>query len=81
MVTPLETPTSEEILVDDVVDIHILEAVFRCTLLSRQRFEGAERLVEVKRLAIPVSELPDIIQKFVLALTQAAKVIVRSPLS
>lgn len=81
MPAPLETATSEEVFFDDVADIHIKESVFRCTLLSMQKFDGEDRVVEVKRLAIPLSKLPDIIQKFVIVLTQAAKIIVRPPLS
>lgn len=66
-----------EILFDGVTDIHITEAIFRCTLFSRQRTHGQIHRVAVARLAAPISELPDIVQKFVIILTEAARTIVK----
>jgi site-specific recombinase len=70
-----------EILFDGVTDIHISDAVFRCTLFSRHRSHGRTQRVVVARLAAPVSELPDIVQKFVIVLTEAARTIVKPVLS
>lgn len=70
-----------EILFDGVTDIHITEGVFRCTLFSRQRSGGETQRVAVARIAAPVSELPDIVQKFVIALTEAARTLVKPVLS
>lgn len=81
MANSIEPASSQEITVDDVVDLTIRDSLFRCTLVSQQQSEGHVKNVEVARLAVPVSKLPDIIQKFVIALTQAAKTIVRPPLS
>jgi site-specific recombinase len=71
----------QEILFDGVTDIHITDAVFRCTLFSRQRSQGQIHREAVARLAAPVSELPDIVQKFVMVLTEAARTIVKPVLS
>lgn len=71
----------KEILFDGVTDIHITDAVFRCTLFSRQRTHGQTHRIAVARLAAPVSELPDIVQKFVIVLTEAARTIVKPVLS
>lgn len=71
----------QEILFDGVTDIHISDAVFRCTLFSRQRSHGQIHRVAVARIAAPVSELPDIVQKFVIVLTEAARTLVKPVLS
>jgi len=61
-----------EILFDGIASIKIVEGVVRIALHAH-RHEGHEI---VARLAVPISELPDVIQQFVIVLTQAAKTIV-----
>lgn len=81
VVEPFGAP---EIFFDGVTDIHIVQAVFRCALFSRQRSPGSEEngdSVIVARIAVPVSELPEIIEQFVIVLTRAAKDMYRPPFS
>jgi hypothetical protein len=66
-----------EIFFDQVGDIKIIEGVVRMALLTRH---DGESIVSA-RLAIPLSELPEVIQSLVIALTEAAKVIVKPVLS
>lgn len=61
-----------EILFDGIASIKIVEGVVRISLRAH-RAEGHEI---VARLAVPVSEFPDVIQEFVIVLTRAAKTIV-----
>ena len=68
-----------EILFDGVTDIHVTEQLFRCTLFSRQKSHGRIERIAVARLAAPLSELPDIVQKFVIVLTEAARTIMAPP--
>lgn len=81
MIDQIDPPDGKERLVDGVTDTHIAEAVFRCTFYAKHKVAGEVRHVEVVRLAIPVSELPDIIQVFVVALTEAARAVVKPILS
>lgn len=69
--------SAPEIFFDQVTDIKIIEGVARIALLARR--DG--RHIIVARLAIPLSELPDVIQSMVMALTNAAKTIVKPALS
>jgi hypothetical protein len=62
-----------EIFVDGAAEIKIIEGVTRIPLVARR---DGEREV-VARLAIPITELPDFIQSMVIALTEAAKAIVK----
>lgn len=73
----------QEIFFEGVTDLHIEQGMFKCILFSRQKAPGesAVHRVAIARLATPVSELPDIVQKFAIALTQAAKTIVKPILS
>jgi hypothetical protein len=66
-----------DIFFDGVHDIKIIEGVVRIALIARRDGE----MVIVARLAIPLSELPDVIQALVIALTDAAKVIIKPVLS
>lgn len=75
----IEPSPVAEIFFDGVSEIHITDQVFRCTLYSLQRTAGvvAPMPVAVARMAVPVTELPDIIQGIVTAMTNAARVLVR----
>lgn len=67
-----------EIFFDGVsADIKIIEGVVRFALYSKR---GNETIVTA-RMAVPLSELPEVIQSLVIALTEAAKVIVKPILS
>lgn len=66
-----------ELFFDGVSEIKIIEGVVRLVLYSRH---GGTRTV-VAKLAIPISELPDVIQTMVMALTTAAKTIIKPMLS
>jgi hypothetical protein len=59
----------QEIFFDGIYEVKILEGIVRVALFSRQDGSG----VIVARLALPLSELPDVIQSLVIALTNAAK--------
>jgi hypothetical protein len=75
-VTDLIDPfNAQEIFFDGVHEVKILESVVRIVLFSRQ--DGAR--VVAARLAVPLSELPDVIQALVIALAEAARTIVRPP--
>lgn len=76
MSDPIDTGAAE-IFFDGVHEIKIIEGVVRMALVSRR--DG--QMIVALRLAIPLSELPEVIQELVIALTTAAKVIVKPPLS
>ena len=59
----------QEIFFDGLHDVRIIEGIVRVALFSRQNAVG----VIVARLALPLSELPDVIQALVIALAEAAK--------
>lgn len=73
MVDVIDPFSAQEILFDGVSDIKIIEGVVRAALYARRDDEN----IVVARLAIPISELPDVIQQLVMALTEAAKAIVK----
>lgn len=77
MVSPIDTIGVPEILFDGVTDMHIIEGVARIVLYTRHN--GDTEIVA--RLAIPISELPEVIQALVIGLNEAAKAIVRPVLS
>jgi hypothetical protein len=58
-----------EIFFDGIHEVRIIEGIVRIVIYSRQNAVG----VIVARLALPLSELPDVIQALVIALTEAAK--------
>ena len=58
-----------EIFFDGVHDVRIIDGVVRFAIFSRQNSAG----VIVARLAVPVSELPDVIQALVIVLAEAAR--------
>lgn len=60
---------AQEIFFDGIHEVKIFDDVVRIVLFSRQNDVG----VVVARLALPLSELPDVIQALVIALTEAAK--------
>lgn len=65
-----------EIFFDGVSGIKIIEGVVRMTLYAHHNGESRA----IAKLAIPISELPEVIQQLVISLTEAAKTIVKSPL-
>lgn len=73
-IDPLAVP---EIFLDGISEIKIIEGVVRIVLVERQ---DGQRIVS-GRLKIPLSELPEVIQALVISLTEAAKSIVKPPLS
>lgn len=74
IIDPLVSP---EIFFDGIAEIKIIEGVVRLALYSRRNGEH----VITARLAVPLSELPEVIQSLVISLTEAAKAIVKPPLS
>ena len=58
-----------EIFFDGIYEVRIIEGIVRVVLFSRQNAVG----VIVARLALPLSELPDVIQALVIVLADAAK--------
>lgn len=58
-----------ELFFDGIHEVKILESIVRIALFSRQDGTG----VIVARLAVPLSELADVIQALVIALTEAVK--------
>lgn len=58
-----------EIFLDGIHEVRIIEGIVRVVLFSKQNAVG----VIVARLALPLTELPDVIQALVIALTEAAK--------
>lgn len=60
---------AHEVFTDGIHEVKILESVARIVWFSRQ--DGVRVLAA--RLAVPVSELPDVIQALVIALAEAAK--------
>lgn len=73
----LEPVGVSEIFVDGAAEIRIIEGVARIQLFSRHNGESEV----VARLAIPITELPDFIQSMVIALTHAAKQIIKPVMS
>lgn len=65
-----------EFLVDCVTDVKIIDGVVRIPFHTKR--DGETELVV--RLAIPASELPDIIQAFVIVLANAVKSVIKPPL-
>ena len=64
-----------EIFFDVVQEIKVAEGVARITLVSMQTSQP----VIAARLAIPISELPDVILALVTTMTAATKEIVKPP--
>jgi hypothetical protein len=58
-----------ELFFDGIHEVRIIEGIVRIVIFSRQNAVG----VIVARLAVPLSELPDVIQALVIALTEAVK--------
>lgn len=76
MTEPIPLAGTHDILCDDVSDIHIRDGIFRCTLIAFLKSAEQVSPTEVGRLAIPIERLPDVIQKFAIALTNAARLAV-----
>jgi len=65
----IDPHNAQEIFCDGIHEVKIIDSVVRIVLYSRQDGTG----VVVARLALPLSELPDMIQALVIALTEAVK--------
>lgn len=65
----IDPHSAQEIFFDGISEVKIMESVVRIVLFSRQDGTG----VIVARLALPLSELADVIQALVIALTEAVK--------
>ncbi|MET4210499.1 hypothetical protein [Bradyrhizobium sp. LA2.1] len=66
----IDPHNAQEIFFDGIHEVKIVDGIVRVVLFSRQNSTG----VVVARLAVPLSELPDVIQALVIALTEAAKI-------
>ncbi|MCK1459205.1 hypothetical protein IVB34_12650 [Bradyrhizobium sp. 2] len=62
-------PHNAQNFFDGIHEVKIVAGIVRIVLYSRQNDVGTV----VARLALPLSELPDVIQALVIALTNAAK--------
>lgn len=69
MIDVIDPHNVAEIFFDGIHEVRIIEGIVRIVIFSRQNAVG----VIVARLALPLSELPDVIQALVIALTEAAK--------
>jgi hypothetical protein len=65
----IDPHNAQEIFFDGIHEVKIIEGIVRIVLFSRQNSTG----VIVARLALPLSELADVIQALVIALTEAAR--------
>ncbi|HEX7895475.1 MAG TPA: hypothetical protein VF447_14855 [Terriglobales bacterium] len=65
----IDPHNAQEIFFDGIHEVKIVAGIVRIALYSRQNDVGTV----VARLALPLSELPDVIQALVIALTNAAK--------
>ncbi|MET4529170.1 hypothetical protein [Bradyrhizobium sp. JR18.2] len=65
----IDPHSAQEIFFDGIHEVKIVAGIVRIVLYSRQNDIGTV----VARLALPLSELPDVIQALVIALTNAAK--------
>lgn len=65
----IDPHSASEIFFDGIHEVKIVADVVRIALISRQNATS----VIVARLALPLSELPGVIQELVIALTNAAK--------
>jgi len=65
----IDPHNAQEIFFDGIHEVKIVAGIVRIVLYSRQNDVGTV----VARLALPLSELPDVIQALVIALTNAAK--------
>lgn len=77
MPEPIDPIGVPEIFVDGVSDVRIIEGVTRIPFYARRDGEGEV----VVRLAIPVAELPDVIQTLVITLANAVKTVIKPALS
>jgi hypothetical protein len=69
MIDVIDPHNAQEIFFDGIHEVKIVAGIVRIVLYSRQNDVGTV----VARLALPLSELPDVIQALVIALTNAAK--------
>jgi hypothetical protein len=69
MIDVIDPHNANEIFFDGIHEVKIVAGIVRIVLYSRQNDVGTV----VARLALPLSELPEVIQALVIALTNAAK--------
>lgn len=69
MIAVVDPHNVQEIFTDGVHEVKIIEGVVRSVWIERQDGTGTI----VARLALPLSELPDVIQALVIALTNAVR--------
>ncbi|MFK4647186.1 hypothetical protein QIH93_14935 [Bradyrhizobium ottawaense] len=69
MIDVIDPHSAQEIFFDGIHEVKIVAGIVRIVLYSRQNDVGTV----VARLALPLSELPEVIQALVIALTNAAK--------
>ncbi len=70
---PIDVVGIPETFFDGIHEIKIIEGVVRIALYSRHNGDSAI----VARLAIPISELPEVIQALVISLTEVARELVK----
>jgi hypothetical protein len=71
----IDPHSAAEIFCDGVHEVKTIEGVVRIVLFSRQNNVG----IVAARLAIPATELPDVIQALAISLAEAAKNIITPP--
>ena len=69
MVVVTDPHNVPEVFTDGIHEVKIIGGIVRIVWFARQDGTG----VVVARLAVPLTELPDVIQALVIALTNAAK--------
>jgi len=69
MIAVVDPHNVQEIFADEICEVKIIEDVVRTVWIERQDGTGTI----VARLALPLSELPDVIQALVIALTNAVR--------
>jgi hypothetical protein len=75
MLELIDPHNAQEIFFDGIHEVRIIEGIGRMVLFSRQNSVG----VVVARLALPVSELPDVILALVAAQVAATRAVKPTP--
>lgn len=69
MIAVVDPHNVQEIFADEICEVKIVDGIVRTVWIERQDGTGTI----VARLALPLSELPDVIQALVIALTNAVR--------
>ena len=69
MIAVVDPHNVQEIFADEIYEVKIVDGIVRTVWIERQDGTGTT----VARLALPLSELPDVIQALVIALTNAVR--------